>query len=67
MKKKVIAMVMAAAVIATMAGCGSKGNSGSGSSDVALKVWCAQNQVDTGIMEEPKPPSAETLRQLWTS
>ena len=30
MKKKVIAMVMATAMIATMAGCGSKGNSGSG-------------------------------------
>lgn len=70
MKKKVIAMVMAAAVIATMAGCGSKGNSGSGSSDVALKVWCAQNQVDTGIMEEQQKAFAAAHPEwniTWTT
>lgn len=74
MKKKVIAMLMAATMVATMAGCGNNDTSSStGSSsqtattetgagdsaeapaevtDVALKVWCPQNQVDTGIMEE---------------
>lgn len=70
MKKKVIAMVMAAAVIATMAGCGSKENSGSGSSDVALKVWCAQNQVDTGIMEEQQKAFAAAHPEwniTWTT
>ena len=72
MKKKVIAMLMATAMVAAMAGCGSsdapagsaEGNSQAASSeaskaetpaevtDVSLKVWCPQNQVDTGIMEE---------------
>lgn len=69
MKKKIIAMLMAAAMIATVAGCGNKDSgSASGSSagasestaggavtevtDVSLKVWCPQNQVDTGIMEQ---------------
>lgn len=72
MKKKVIAMLMTAAMVAAMAGCGNSdtpsnsstensssteaADGGSGTqaevTDVALKVWCPQNQVDTGIMEE---------------
>lgn len=69
MKKKVIATLMATAMVVAMAGCGDKktpaesaeNNSQSagfgmenpeGVTDIALKVWCPQNQVDTGIMEE---------------
>ncbi|MDE6169375.1 MAG: extracellular solute-binding protein [Acetatifactor sp.] len=77
MKKKLLTIVLAAAMVASMAACGSNpdaGSSGSGSAggdsqqgsdqgsdqggasgdvtDVALKVWCPQNQVDTGIMAE---------------
>ena len=74
MKKKALAVVLAAVMSLTMlAGCGSKpadnpggapgdsqsttGNSGNtsgteGVTDVTLKVWCPQNQVDTGIMED---------------
>lgn len=80
MKKKALAVVLAAAMSLTMlAGCGngnsantpggasndsqSTQGSGAGSSDqgsggsgevtdVALKVWCPNNQVDTGIMAD---------------
>ena len=79
MKKKALAVVLAAVMSLTMlAGCGSKpadnpggvsgdsqsstggtSNTGStdgaaGTTDVTLKVWCPQNQVDTGIMEDPQ-------------
>ena len=67
MKKKALAVVMAAAMSLTMlAGCGndsagqSGGASGSGNTggsgsevtDISLKVWCPQNQVDPGIMAD---------------
>ena len=65
MKRKALASVLTAAMaLALFTGCGNEG-SGEGSStpvgstgensevtDVALKVWCPQNQVDSGIMEE---------------
>lgn len=65
MKRKALACVLTAAMaLALFTGCGNEG-SGEGSStpggstgensevtDVALKVWCPQNQVDSGIMEE---------------
>lgn len=67
MKKKLIALVMASAMIATMAGCGNStsGNNGStqaaagGDSDITLKVWVPQNQVDTGIIDEQEKAFAE--------
>jgi len=41
-----------------------------GTSDVALKVWCPQNQVDTGIMEEQQKAFAEAHPEYnitWTT
>lgn len=65
MKKKFIAMLMAVATVVTLVGCGAGASTESGAgqtaggtaasaevTDVALKVWCPQNQVDTGVMEE---------------
>lgn len=76
MKKKIIAMLMAAAMAAAMAGCGSDGSAenGSGASgevtDISLKVWCPQNQVDTGIMEEQQKAFADAHPEWnisWTT
>lgn len=81
MKKRVLALVMSTAMVASVltacgGGSGDSGNSGSNQSsgadsattnagnasssagasgevqDVTLKVWCPQNQVETGIMEQ---------------
>lgn len=57
MKKKVLACVLATALsVSMLTGCGSDSGNNGGSNgevtDVALKVWCPQNQVDTGIMEQ---------------
>lgn len=61
MKKKVLACTLAAMMCMSMlAGCGSdSGNAGSNGGDVTLKVWCPQNQVDTGIMEQQQKAFAE--------
>lgn len=76
MKKKGIAMLTAAAMAAAMAGCGSNDNAenGSGASgeatDISLKVWCPQNQVDTGIMEEQQKAFADAHPEwniAWTT
>lgn len=87
MKKKVIAMLMATAMVAAMAGCGSseapaeskapaasseasKTETPAEVTDVALKVWCAQNQVDTGIMEEQQTAFAAAHPEwniIWTT
>lgn len=82
MKKKVLACTLAAMMCMSMlAGCGSEGgdNSGNGTAqgggngevtDVALKVWCPQNQVDTGIMEEQQKAFAEAHPEwniTWTT
>lgn len=87
MKKKVIAMLMATAMVAAMAGCGSseapaeskapaasseasKTETPAEVTDVALKVWCAQNQVDTGIMEEQQTAFAAAHPEwniTWTT
>ena len=65
MKKKLLAALLTTTmVIAGLNGCGGTDSSGSGSAgsgnsgngggvtNVALKVYCPQNQVDTGIMEQ---------------
>ena len=65
MKKKALAVVLAAVMSLTMlVGCGGEpadnpggvqgGNTGGteGVTDITLKVWCPQNQVDTGIMDD---------------
>ena len=53
-KKKIGAMLLATAMTAAlMAGCGNDpGSEGSQSGGVTLKVWCPQNQIDTGAMSK---------------
>ena len=98
MKKKALAVVMAAAMSFTMlAGCGGNDDSQSGGAsdsgnesqsqggdsqeadnqggsgetvDVALKVWCPQNQVDTGIMADQQADFAAAHPEwniTWTT
>lgn len=76
MKKKVLACTLAAMLsVSMLAGCGNDsgtggGNAGGGTTDVALKVWCPQNQVDTGIMEEQQKAFAEAHPEwniTWTT
>lgn len=68
MKKKIFAVLIATSMIATMGGCGNKATdsdaNGSGTAsgevkDVTLKVWCPQNQIDTGIMDEQQKAFAQ--------
>lgn len=60
MKKLLAAALAGSMLVSVLAGCGAK-NSGTGTTsgatdgkaqDITLKVWCPQNQVDTGIMDE---------------
>lgn len=71
--KKVLASLLVLAMSAVLfAGCGknddgksSGDNPGNGEvTDVSLKVWCPQNQVDTGIMAEQQKAFAE-LHPEW--
>ena len=64
--KKLIATALIAAMSLTMlAGCGNGGAAGSKDvTDVALKVWVPQNQLDTGIIEEQQKSFAE-LHPEW--
>ena len=68
--KKVLACALTAAMSVTLlAGCGNSG-SASGSSDIALKVWVPQNQVDSGIIEEQQKAFAEAHPEwniTWTT
>lgn len=60
MKRKALVCALAAVMsVSLLAGCGSDSGNGNTSgnttgevTDVSLKVWCPQNQVDTGIMEQ---------------
>lgn len=67
MKRKALACALAAVMsVSLLAGCGSDSSNGNNSgstagessaatgevTNVSLKVWCPQNQVDTGIMEQ---------------
>ena len=67
--KKVLACALTAAMSVTLlAGCGNSG--ASGSSDVALKVWVPQNQVDSGIIEEQQKAFADAHPEwniTWTT
>ena len=64
--KKLIATALIAAMSLTMrAGCGNGGAAGSKDvTDVALKVWVPQNQLDTGIIEEQQKSFAD-LHPEW--
>ncbi len=67
MKKLLVTLLMASMAVFGMTGCGNtdaQGGSGTQvggaqTSDVTLKVWCPQNQVDTGIMEQQQKAFAE--------
>ncbi|MBR4027325.1 MAG: extracellular solute-binding protein [Lachnospiraceae bacterium] len=78
MKKKLVSLLLIAAMGATMlAGCGGSGddtnaggNAGgdsqaSGPKDVTLKVWVAQNQKETGIIDEQTAAFAEANKDKW--
>lgn len=47
MKKLLASALIAALSVTLLAGCGAKKEE-----DITLKVWCPQNQVETGIMEK---------------
>lgn len=83
MKKKVIAMLMATAMVAAMTGCGGSDSPDGGAesssvaagseasaaestevTDVTLKVWVPNNQVDTGIIYEQEAAFA-ALHPEW--
>lgn len=60
MKKLLVTLLIASMAVFGMAGCGnSDGEVGRAASDITLKVWCPQNQVDTGIMEKQQKAFAE--------
>ncbi len=70
--KKVLASLLAMAMSVTLlAGCGGdSGKSGGEVTDISLKVWCPQNQVDTGIMEQQQKEFAEAHPEwniTWTT
>ena len=94
MRKKLVAIVMTAAMVTAVGGCGKKDNKENKASngnateapaatddaaateapaevtDVALKVWCPQNQVDTKIMEQQQQAFAEAHPEwniTWTT
>ena len=86
MRKKLLAAFLTATmVVAAMTGCGNSGTSGSGTADsgnssngggatgttdVSLKVYCPQNQVDTGIMEQQQQAFAAAHPEYnitWTT
>lgn len=64
--KKVLACALIAAMSATLlAGCGKEKTE-----SINLKVWCPQNQVETGIMEEQQKAFAEAHPEwniTWTT
>ena len=83
MKKKLLAALLTTTmIIAGLTGCGGNDSAGSGSAgsgnsgngggvtNVALKVYCPQNQVDTGIMEQQQQAFAAAHPEYnitWTT
>lgn len=69
MKKLLVTLLTAAMTVGLLAGCGNdsgdSGDSGSGGAsngetqDITLKVWCPQNQIDTGAMDQMEKSFAE--------
>lgn len=76
-KKVLSALLVTTMFLTLLAGCGGNNESQQGSSgnngevtDVALKVWCPQNQVDTGIMADQQKAFAEAHPEwniTWTT
>lgn len=68
--KKLYAVLLTTALAATaLAGCGKDGGSASGGA-VSLKVWCPQNQIDTGAMKQMQDAFAEAHPEYqitWTT
>lgn len=70
--KKLLALALAAAMSFTLlVGCGSKPagedeNASAGPEEIKLTVWCPQNQVETGIMEQQQKAFAEANADKWT-
>ena len=64
--KKVLACALIAAMSVTLlAGCGKEKTE-----SISLKVWCPQNQVESGIMEEQQKAFAEAHPEwniTWTT
>ena len=79
MKKKVLSLLLVAAMgISMLVGCGGGGtnsgsennNSQSGPTKVALKVWCPQNQIDSGLMKAQQEAFAKAHPEYeitWTT
>lgn len=71
MKKLLASLLLGAMTISLLTGCagtkdntGDKGNNGDGKAEaITLKVWCPQNQVDTGIMDQQQKAFAEANPQ----
>lgn len=64
MKKLLVTLLTTAMAVGLLAGCGnsagSDGQSGGVSGgDITLKVWCPQNQLDTGAMDQMQKAFAE--------
>lgn len=84
MKKLLVCALAAAMSVSVLAGCGGTTENATSATDaaveetnatgevtdVALKVWCPQNQVDTGIMEQQQKAFAEAHPEwniTWTT
>ena len=65
MKKLLACALIATMSITVLAGCGNGASGSNGDvTDVALKVWVPQNQLDSGIIEEQQKAFAE-LHPEW--
>ena len=70
--KKLLALALVGVMsLSLLVGCGGKeeGNGGdapAGPEQIKLTVWCPQNQVETGIMEQQMKEFAEANADKWT-
>ncbi len=70
--KKLLALSLAAVMsLSLLVGCGGKdtgnegGNEATGPVDVTLKVWCPQNQIDSGTISQQQAAFAEANKDKW--
>lgn len=70
--KKLLALALVAVMsLSLLVGCGGKedpqgGEQPAGPEEIKLTVWCPQNQVESGIMEEQQKAFAEANKDKWT-